>query len=155
MGEGREQRRERIPSRLCTVSAEPDVGLDLTNCEIVTWVEVGCLTDQDTQVPLLSFLSGVQLGELGYGPGKSSERELVGNIYWPHHSFFKIRGYCWRPILTVLHGESNQRVLADFLKKKDHWEVGGEIPKNTRNLLLSVANTSYVLSQASLFRAIS
>ena len=36
-GEGqRERERERIPSRLCIVSAEPDVGLELTNCEIVT-----------------------------------------------------------------------------------------------------------------------
>ena len=31
---GRE--RERISSRLCTVSAEPDVGKDITNCEIMT-----------------------------------------------------------------------------------------------------------------------
>ena len=28
--------RERIPSRLRTVSTEPDEGLNLTNCEIVT-----------------------------------------------------------------------------------------------------------------------
>ena len=27
--------RERIPSRLCAVIAEPDVGLELTNCEIM------------------------------------------------------------------------------------------------------------------------
>ena len=27
---------ERIPSRLHSVSAEPDVGLELTNCEMVT-----------------------------------------------------------------------------------------------------------------------
>ena len=34
---GRErERRERIPSRLCTVSTEPDAGLNLTNCEIMT-----------------------------------------------------------------------------------------------------------------------
>ena len=32
----REKGRERIPSRLHTVSAESDVGLALTNCEIVT-----------------------------------------------------------------------------------------------------------------------
>ena len=36
-GEGqRERGRERIPSRLCAVSAEPDAGLDLTTCEIMT-----------------------------------------------------------------------------------------------------------------------
>ena len=32
----RERERERIPSRLCTVSTEPDVGLELTDCEIMT-----------------------------------------------------------------------------------------------------------------------
>ena len=33
---GRERRRERIPSRLCTVSAEPDGGPDPTNPEVMT-----------------------------------------------------------------------------------------------------------------------
>ena len=35
-GRGRERQgeRERIPSKLHPVSAEPDAGLDLTNCEI-------------------------------------------------------------------------------------------------------------------------
>ena len=32
-------------SRLWAVSTEPDVGLELTNCEIMTRAEVGCLTD--------------------------------------------------------------------------------------------------------------
>ena len=41
MGEGqrgreREREKERIPSRLHTVSTEPDVGLKLTNHEITT-----------------------------------------------------------------------------------------------------------------------
>ena len=31
-----ERRRQRIPNRLCAVSAEPDAGLDLTNLEIRT-----------------------------------------------------------------------------------------------------------------------
>ena len=38
-GRGREQRRERIPSRLCTVSTQPDTGLGLTTREIMTWVK--------------------------------------------------------------------------------------------------------------------
>ena len=39
-GEGqRERERERIPSRFCTVSTEPDVGLEPTNSEIMTWAE--------------------------------------------------------------------------------------------------------------------
>ena len=32
--------RKRIPSRFCTVSTEPDVGLKLTNFEIVTSDEI-------------------------------------------------------------------------------------------------------------------
>ena len=38
---------ERIPSRLQAVSTEPDVRLQLTNCEIMTWLtpRVRRLTD--------------------------------------------------------------------------------------------------------------
>ena len=37
MGEGQSEReRERIPSRLHTGSTEPDMGLEPTNCEIMT-----------------------------------------------------------------------------------------------------------------------
>ena len=36
----RERERRRIPSRLCAVSVEPNEGLDLTNCEIVTSAEI-------------------------------------------------------------------------------------------------------------------
>ena len=39
-------------SRLWAVSTEPDVGLELTDREIMTWAEVGRLTDQATQAPL-------------------------------------------------------------------------------------------------------
>ena len=35
VGAERERVKERIPSRLHTVSAEPYVGLQLTNCEIM------------------------------------------------------------------------------------------------------------------------
>ena len=35
-GKGSERGRERIPSRLCPVSTEPDVGLKLMNREIMT-----------------------------------------------------------------------------------------------------------------------
>ena len=38
-------------SRLWAGSTEPDAGLELTNCEILTWDEVGCLTDWATQAP--------------------------------------------------------------------------------------------------------
>ena len=36
----RERGRERIPSRLHTVTVEPDVGLKLTNRKIMTWAEM-------------------------------------------------------------------------------------------------------------------
>ena len=35
-GRGRERGRERIPSRHCTVSAEPNVGLEPMNGEVMT-----------------------------------------------------------------------------------------------------------------------
>ena len=38
-------------SRLWAVSTEPDAGLQLTNCEIMTWAEVGHLTDWAKQAP--------------------------------------------------------------------------------------------------------
>ena len=38
-GRGRKRGRERIPSRLRSVSTEPDVGLELTNLEIMTRAE--------------------------------------------------------------------------------------------------------------------
>ena len=45
-GKGRERERgQRIRSRLCTDSREPDVRLELTNQEITTRVEVRRLTD--------------------------------------------------------------------------------------------------------------
>ena len=43
-------------SRLWPVSTELDVGLKLTNHEIMTWAEVGHSTDWATQVPLLIFV---------------------------------------------------------------------------------------------------
>ena len=38
-------------SRLCAVSTEPDVGLESMIWEIMTWAEVGHLTDWATQAP--------------------------------------------------------------------------------------------------------
>ena len=35
-GEGQREREKEIPSRLHAVSAEPDAGLELRNCEIMT-----------------------------------------------------------------------------------------------------------------------
>ena len=43
-------------SRLWAISPEPDVGLKLTGPEIMTWVEVGRLTDWATQASLDQYL---------------------------------------------------------------------------------------------------
>ena len=40
-------------SRLWAVSTEPNVGLKLTDHEIMTWAEVGRITDWATQAPQL------------------------------------------------------------------------------------------------------
>ena len=37
---GAENERERVPSRFCTVSEEPEVGLSLMNHEIMTWARI-------------------------------------------------------------------------------------------------------------------
>ena len=39
--------------RLLAVSTEPDMGLEPTDHEIMTWAKVGCLTDWATQAPLI------------------------------------------------------------------------------------------------------
>ena len=39
-------------SRLWAISPEPDAGLELKDHEIMTWAEVGHLTDWATQAPL-------------------------------------------------------------------------------------------------------
>ena len=41
---------------LRAVSTEPDVGLELTNHEVMTWAEVGCLTDWATQAPPICYV---------------------------------------------------------------------------------------------------
>ena len=43
-------------SRLRAVSTEPDAGLELTSREMMTWAEVGRLTDWATQAPLEHIL---------------------------------------------------------------------------------------------------
>ena len=44
-------------SRLQAVSTEPDAGLELTNCEIMTRAEVGHLTDWAIQAPQASVFN--------------------------------------------------------------------------------------------------
>ena len=64
-GRGRERGEQEIQSGLYADSREPDAGLKPTNQEIMTWAEVGCLTNWATQVPLKlhKFLSFDTLGD--------------------------------------------------------------------------------------------
>ena len=56
MSRGRAERgrdtESKAGSRLWAVSTEPNAGLELTNCKIMTWAEVGRSTDWATQAPL-------------------------------------------------------------------------------------------------------
>ena len=58
MGEGQREgdTESEAGSRLWAVSTEPDAGLELTDCEIMTWAEVGRPTDWATQAPLEKLL---------------------------------------------------------------------------------------------------
>ena len=58
-GRGTEKGRGRIPSGICTLSVESDIGLDLTNCEIMTWAKIKSRTLNRLSypgVPKLFFL---------------------------------------------------------------------------------------------------
>ena len=68
-------------SRFLAVSTEPDTGLELTNCEIMTGAEVRCLTDWAIQAPLnLYFWERVRAGE-GQREEEDAESE-AGSRLW-------------------------------------------------------------------------
>ena len=60
MGEGQREREaeSEAGSRLRAISTEPYVGLELKDCEIMTWAEVGRLTNWASQAHqwLLDFI---------------------------------------------------------------------------------------------------
>ena len=60
-GRGRERGKERIPSRLYTVSMEPNVGLDLTKREIMIWAKIKSQAHEHwvTQEPVYSICEQV------------------------------------------------------------------------------------------------
>ena len=64
VGEGQREREgdtgSEADSRLRAVSTEPNVGLESMNREIMTWAEVGCLTNWAIQVALkLNIFNGI------------------------------------------------------------------------------------------------
>ena len=59
-------------SRLWVVSTEPDAGLDHMDCEIMTWAEVGLLTNWATQEPHDLFVFKKRLQNLKLGNADTS-----------------------------------------------------------------------------------
>ena len=48
-GEGQRETESEAGSRLWAVSTEPDMGLELMSCDIMTWAKAGGLTDWATK----------------------------------------------------------------------------------------------------------
>ena len=71
-------------SRLWAVSTKPDAGLELTNCEIMTWVKVRRLTDWANQAPHLhpfsKFIFDIERAQ----QGRDRERGRENPKQTPH-----------------------------------------------------------------------
>ena len=87
-GEGQ---RERILSRLHAASAEPDAGLKLTNCEIMTWAEIKSqmLTNWATQMPQPSLFlknhTGNSLQKILALSLKTKMAEVMASMFYIIH----------------------------------------------------------------------
>ena len=115
VGRGRERERDtesEAGSRLQSVSSEPKVGLELTNCEIMTWAKVGCLTNCATQAPwLVFFYSSTVYPKLHLHScfcthslwritALLSKEEIPSSISF--HSFHNLGHNCWSLLPTLL-----------------------------------------------------
>ena len=73
-------------SRLWAVNTMPDVGLEITDCEIMTWAKVSCWTNWDTQAPLCSFrdqfseLLLIDFGTIPWNRNMNSFHWLFGDV---------------------------------------------------------------------------
>ena len=78
-------------SRVWAVSTEPNVGLELTDHKIMTWTEVGCLTDWATQAPQDLWLSCQQKSRIFSfyitGVVEISEYHLLPSLLWKYSSY--------------------------------------------------------------------
>ena len=80
-------------SRLWAVSTEPNAGLELTDCEIMTWAEVGCSTDWATQAPLTSSFYNLShklnFWKIILGCWRGPQRPLL--LLWSlYHTFWRL-----------------------------------------------------------------
>ena len=72
-------------SKLLGASTEPHMGLELTNCEIMTWAKVGCSIDWATQVPLEWFFLRNHLSWQKYF--KDNKTNVIIEGYKNSHDF--------------------------------------------------------------------
>ena len=91
--------------RLQAVSTEPNVGLELTSCEIMTWAEVGHSTNWATRVPLFGSLK-VTSNSTCSKPHPFSPKQT-----WSELCFFVVVN--WTTIYPVQHVRN---LCAIFLK---------------------------------------
>ena len=128
-------------SRLWAVSTEPDTGLELTDHEIMTSAEVGCLTNWATQVPLCHFLPShwplqpLYLNLLHSVPWHPSPPCLLcqASIGWPPippSDILSVLLICWLPTHCQLEYQNKCSVKAGvvsplFRMYHISWQLGG------------------------------
>ena len=92
--------RKRVPSRLCTASTEPDMGLDLMNHEIMTWAKIKSLRLNWLSHPstLRYIFALTELGQLS--PKHSIPFQYTGlNLSFQENS---LELYLWIFILSIV-----------------------------------------------------
>ena len=116
VGRGREREGgERIPSRFHTISAEPDVGLDmglkLTNHEIMTWAKIKSWVFNRLNYPGASlrvvFCKGFCAYSLTHDPANTTR---VGRLFRDYSSVFVSKNFMssmcfftWEDLQPFLH----------------------------------------------------
>ena len=107
-------------SRLWAVCTGPDAGLEPTNCKIVTWAEVGRLTDWATQAPYGIFKRlGLRYNFLS--SCKSLEHSKEGD-HWPVtlslHLVLSLASFC---ITEPLKWEARDLPRGRLGPRQVHW----------------------------------
>ena len=123
-------------SRLWAVSTEPNVELELTNCEIMTWAEAGRLTIWATQVPQAcdswsqgcefkphirhgAYLNWSKIGATGWLSQLSVQHDLEVRDFEPHVGLCADSletGACFRFCVSLSLCPSPIRALSVFQK---------------------------------------
>ena len=62
------------------VSTEPDAGLELTNHEIMTWAEVGCLINWATQAPPKLVFKDIREVEISQNKSRQGQSNFL--LWW-------------------------------------------------------------------------